>query len=557
MKKAFLKIITFSVLAVLVFSLVPMSEVFASQTHVSISVSPNELAQAGNVTVTIGLRNTNSAPITTQPPEETPDPGDNPGSAPSPIGSDSFSNRGSYTDITISNAYGVSFNTSGVVLEPGNNTTFTGTMYVTDELIGVTLTFTVSWTDGGERKSESVTTIVKRRNVSPYLTVARTASPATAAPGTTVTFKYTFTNTGSVTLVNIELTDRYVYGSSNVMHKIAQLDPGASEVFTFVLHMGSSSVVSSPVVKFYAYGGTTQLVVNVASMTIGLINSQLTKEVVVGTSTPDGVQFTIYLTNNGNLRLNNLKITDELGNSVSSEGFSLAVGEQKVIEHFVPNPEEVRYVVFYIRGTVSGGADFRDNTESFTVRPYIDKSHIGLSFTAVTTSSMNDENVIGLEFSVENTGLEMLYDLSLTEQQIGYEMKKWETLAPGASDNVQLDANIGEVRDLVFVLTAKDSSGNEYTWEAHVTAEQIDVSSSFPYHDPSVNGGGGIGIVDDDTGLGKKLDGLITDTGRKLQKWFRVLGIVAGAAAVSMLALGIAEIVIRRNRRSGGKKTEQ
>jgi len=33
-------------------------------------------------------------------------------------------------------------------------------------------------------------------------------------------------------------------------------------------------------------------------------------------------------------------------------------------------------------------------------------------------------------------------------------------------------------------------------------------------------------------------------------KWFRVLGIIAGAAALTMLSLGIAEIVIRRNKRS-------
>ena len=50
------------------------------------------------------------------------------------------------------------------------------------------------------------------------------------------------------------------------------------------------------------------------------------------------------------------------------------------------------------------------------------------------------------------------------------------------------------------------------------------------------------------------LDGLITTTGEKLMSWFRVLGIIAIVTALTMLGLGIAEIVIRRNRRQEGKR---
>ena len=549
LNRSFLKILSALMLALMLVSYLPQTAE-AGTPHVSISVSPNELAQAGNVTVTIALRNTNSVPTETQPPAETPDPGEPGDGGSSPV---TPSRGGSYTDITISNAYGVSFNTSGVSVAPATNTTFTGTMYVTDEMIGVDLTFTVYWTEDGERRSESVTTKIKRRNVAPYLSVTRTANPVSAAPGTDVTFKYTFTNTGSVTLVNIELSDRAVYGRSGAMYKIQRLEPGASDEFTYVMRMGQSTVVSSPTVTFYAQGGTTQLVNNVSSLTVGVIQSQLTKEVIVGTPTPEGVLFTLYLTNNGNQKLSNLKVTDELGNSVSSSDFSLAVGEYKVLEYYVHNPQEVRYLVFYIRGNDKNGTEFRDNTESFPVRPYIDRTKEGLTFSAVTTSSMNEEHVIGVEFSVMNTGLLDLYKISVTEQTLGYELHRWETLAPQQSDKIEMDVNIGEVRDLVFVLTAEDSSGNVYTYESHVSAEQIDVDALVPYHDPSKDGANGIGVVDEETGLGKKLDSLITMTGSKLQRWFRVLGIIAAVAALCMLALGISEIVIRRNRRTTDK----
>ena len=118
---------------------------------------------------------------------------------------------------------------------------------------------------------------------------------------------------------------------------------------------------------------------------------------------------------------------------------------------------------------------------------------------------------------------------------------------------MQAEINIGEVRDLVFVLKAEDSSGNTYTYEAYVTADQIDISQLIPPNDPS-NGGNNISIEDDGTGLGRRLDDLFTGIGDKLRAWFKVLAIIAGAAAAVIIGLGIAEIVIRRNKRSTQKK---
>ena len=553
MNKALKKIFLTLIAAALLFACVPAVYSSTPQSHVAIAVSPGELAQPGPVTITILLRNTESASAT-NPPASTYDPGHTP--VPTSGPGDRTGRDGSYTDITIANPYGVTFNTSGVTLSAGSQMTFTGTLNATDDLIGVPLTFTVSWTVGGVRTSENVSCTIIRRNVSPVLSVTRTAYPVNAAPGAEVTFKYTFTNTGSVTLVNISLSDRYVYGRSASMYTIDSLAPGESDEFTYVMIMGSSTVVSSPVVTFYSQGGSTQLTYSVSSLTIGVIQSQLAKEVVVGEPTPEGVMFTLYLTNNGNQRLNNLKVTDELGENVSSAAFSLAVGESKVIEYFVHDPEEVRYVVFYIRGTDSTGTEFRDNTRSFIVRPYIDKSLEGLSFSAVTTSSMNEEHMIGIEFSVANTGSLELYNVTVKEQRLDYELYKWATLEVGASDRQMLDVNIGELRDLVFVLTAEDSSGNVYTYEAHVSAEDIDVQALVPTGDPK-NNQGGVGVVDDDTGLGKKLDGLMTDVGKKLQSWFRVLGMIAAAAAVAMLGLAITELVLRRNSRANAKKSDK
>lgn len=552
MNRIIKRLLMLSVIAAMLLASVPsFVSASSSPSHTAIAVNPGELAQPGPVTVTIVLRNTSTVSPTT-PPISTPDPG----TTPSPIvttppGEGKTGGKEyAYTDIAISNSYGVTFNTEGVSISPGSQYAFSGTLNATDDLIGVPLTFTISWSYNGSRYAETATCTIIRRNVSPYLQVTRTATPIKAAPGTEVTFKYTFTNTGSVTLVDIQLSDRNVFGTSSTAYTINTLQPGESSEYVYVMTMGNSTVVSSPVITFYAYGGTTKLTNNVPSLTIGVIQSQLTKEVVMGEPTPEGVMFTLYLTNNGNMTLSNLKVTDELGNAVNSQTFKLAVGESKVLDYFVRDPETVRYVVFSIRGNDSTGTEFRDNTSSYIVRPYIDKSLEGLSFTAVTTSSLNEEKTVGIEFNVQNTGSLELYNITVTEEQLDFELFRIKTLPVGESNKQQMDVNIGELRNLIFMLKAEDSSGNTYTYEAHVTADDIDVGDLIPTPDPNKQD---IEVDPDDPGLTKKLDSLMTDVGVKLQKWFRTLGIIAAVAAVAILALTITEIVLRRNKRS--KKT--
>ena len=556
MNKAVKRSVIILALAALVLSIIPRMEVWASSGgHVAISVSPTELSSAGTVTVTIALNNTNSSapqPTPVQPTEPAAEPTQPPVTTPAP-GDRSPEKSGYYTNIRIVNSYNAVFNTDGVSIAPGSQKSFSASLAVSEAMLGVNLSFTVQWDDDGTPKSETVTCKVNRKSASAYLSVTRTANPVNATEGTDVTFYYSFTNTGSTTLVNITLVDRNVFGTTNPAVTFNSIAPGEKREFSKVIKMGASTIVSAPVVTYYAQGGSTPFVINVSQLTVGLIQSQVTKEVVMSNSTPEGVQFTIYLTNNGNQKLSNLIVTDELGNNISGAAFSLAVGEQKVIRYFAPNPSSVRYVVFKITGTDFNGTAFKDSTSSYAVRPYIDTSLLGLTFTAGTTTSLSLSSVIGVEFNLKNTGSLPFYNLTVTEKSVGYELHKWDSLPVGASDKVEAEINIGEVRDLVFILKAEDSSGNTYTYEAYVNADQIDVSHLVPPNDPSSEGDD-ISIVDDGTGLGKKLDGLITSTGQKLMNWFKILGIIAAVAAIAILALGISEIVIRRNKRSSQTK---
>ena len=557
MPKHVKKIMPYIIAAIMIVSVFPFAaHADPSTEHVRISVTPSEMSQEGTATVSITLTNTNTGAKSGIVPDsqETDDP--EPTEAPTPTEPATTptpppAQEGAYTNINISNSYGVSFDTSGVTLAPGASRTFSGSMRVTTAMIGTTLSFTVSWSDGGTQRQETVTTMIVRSN-KPYLMASRTASPAKAAPGTVVTVTYTFVNAGTAKLVNITVIDRKISGSSNPMFTPFGLEIGETKSFTYTFTMGSSTVESNPQVTYYAAGSSTQLSASISSMTIGLINSQLSKDVVRGTPTPEGVPFTLYLTNNGNQTLKSLVVKDELGNTIYGGGFSLAVGESKTIQAFIPNPSSVRYVVFKITGQDSEGTPFSDNTASYAVRPYIDTSLLGLRFMAHVVSPLNEENRITIEFTLENTGSLSYYDLTLKEDQLDYTLESWEELASGHSEMKRIELTLDGERELMFELTAEDSSGNPYVFEAYVTAAYVDGSQLVPYATPDPSGGAkpGVDIVPDDSELGAKLDGLITSTGEKLMKWFKVLGIIAAAAAFAMLVLAISEIVIRRNNRA-------
>lgn len=499
--------------------------------NASISSQPEQLSQEGDVTISIRLTNTNPAPSGDD--SVIDDPGQSPDV---PAGS------GTYTSVSISNEYGVTFNTSDV--PAGETMTFTGVMHVLSSQIGTELSFTLSWIDNGEQCSEVLKIMIVRADTA-YLNFKRNVSRTNAAPGEKITITYIMTNTGSVELTNIELVDRYIAGTSSPMLSAFSLLPGEKREFIYEYTMGSATVVSEPVVSFKPAGGTTELTVTVSPITLGLINAQLTKEVAISSQTPDEVILTLYLTNNGNQKLSNLSVKDELGNAVGGSSFTLAVGETRVIEYRIPNPTTLRNVVFYISGTNASGTAFSDNTQSIAVRPYIDTSLLGLKLSAAISSPMNSENVIGITFTVTNTGSVDYSNLSLKEKSIDHVLHSLDTLKPGAPIEFTVDVNTGGARDLVFVLSADDSSGNTYEFEAYVTAAMIAddavISNEPPVDGPDISAA-------DEGNLGGKLDGLLTDIGTKLRTWVIILGIIAAIAFIAIVILIIAERTFNKRR---------
>ena len=560
----------------------------ANQSGVAtIESDPSRLSAPGYVTVTIKLRNTNTSsnsnsigtvserfaapgedsvmllpPVNTVPPKITPEPEQtgepvtpvpttDPFDPVRPTQTPGFTNppvvtpvpqSGRYTHVSVTNPYGVAFQTSDV--NPGSIGVFRASMMIYDSMIGQSLSFVISWYDTAANMTFSQTlALMIQRSDTAYLRMTRTVNVTGAAMGEEVEFTYSLVNTGSRRLNDIRVVDDKIAGNTEIVEPFS-LASGERRDITYTYTMKGASVVSKPVATFIPEGSSSTLSVTVSKITIGLINAQVTKSVNIGTQTPEGVTFTLFMTNNGSQNLSNLTVKDDLG-TVLAEGFSLAIGESRIIEHFIPNPDGVRNVVFYVSGTYDEGKEFEDNTESYTVRPYINPALLGLKFRAEVRRQLDSENNIGLTFTVENTGRLAYTNLVLTEEQLGYTIHEIHGLA-AASEPVSFDVDLklDEPRELVFVLTALDPSGNEHTFDARINAQNIDVDPAIPNVTPPNNSDTSTDIVDLD------LDKQISEAGQRLNRTFNTIKIIFILILAVIAVLAALEYYLYRRRKN-------
>ncbi len=397
----------------------------------------------------------------------------------------SIANDSAYAmeNITISNNGTRFFNTSGVVIAPGETTAFSQSVSIPAAMLGQPIGFDIAWTENGEQKysTASVTVLNSGTGLAEAaLSVSVKASSSQASRGESITLTYTITNSGITPVSGVSLTDKEIGGRQAMISDVT-VEPGTPYVYIHEFTMGSSTVVSAPVVTYTGADGSTVTVTG-SEKTLGMVNSKISVSVTQGAASEEGQQFTIALTNNGNQRISKIKVTDELGNAVNSDAISLAIGESRTLTYTVPTTE-TRNVVFNISGIDATNTNYSDHTETYVVRKYIDPSLIGISFSAEVASPLDSAGSISLNFTVENTGSMDMQNLKLSESEYGL-LYMLESI-PRGTQTLNQKMSVGSPRDLIFKLEIEDPSGNIYTYNAYIKADYVGVEAA-PTSTPSV-----------------------------------------------------------------------
>jgi len=377
------------------------------------------------------------------------------------------------------------FGSEGVSVAPGQSQSFSCTYFFTEEMLDTDVPLSVSWIDGDNAKSKDLSVKVQRTKAT-SVSITRVASTKQASPGEEITLTYTVSNTGMTPITLTSLVDRAIGGKSSILKESTLIEGGGKQDFQYVYKMGRNTVESVPVITYKDEATGEEMTAEASPITLGMVSSKISVEVLQGEATASGVMFTLNLTNNGNQRISGIVITDDLGNRVNPEAFALAVGESRQLTYNVLTDTE-RYVLFNISGETSSGDDYEDKTKSYVVRKYIDPSLLGIQLTAAVTETLNSAGSVELKFDINNTGTMEMKDLVISEvtteiAEDGTEQPKLTELyrtdtVPTGTFSVPVTLYVGQPRDLSFLVEMKDPAGNPYSYNTYVTADYLGVGN--------------------------------------------------------------------------------
>lgn len=308
-----------------------------------------------------------------------------------------------------------------------------------------------------------------------------------ADAGDTITYAFTVTNTGEVTLNNITLID-IVGGVSISGGPIASLAPLASDSTTFTgsytltqadvnagTFTNTASVTGTPPVGNIVSDtdNDTQTLTPAAS-----IDLQKTGTLNLNASAPNGIanpgdtiSYAFTVTNTGNVTLTNITLADTVGGISISGGpiASLAPGasdSSTFIGSYTLTQTNVDAGTFTNTATVTGTppsgpnvTDADDDTQTITPVPSIDLVKTGtLNLGANSRADAGD--TITYAFTVTNTGNVTLSGITLSDPKIT-ESGGPITLAPGASNSTAFTGT--------YTLSQADVNAGLFTNTATVT----------------------------------------------------------------------------------------
>ena len=187
-------------------------------------------------------------------------------------------------------------------------------------------TATVAW-ENTTRTVEAKTEEIEEPNSALGVTKETTSTPKngkTYALGETITYKITVTNTGNLTAKNIQVTDSLSANEGQVIATIDSLAPGASQEILFAYVVTEQDILNGKVVNEAAAKGETD---DPDKKPEGGDEKEdetddvdATLEVVKTSNKQEGqlaglgetIEYTITVTNKGNVTYRNVKVDDEL-----------------------------------------------------------------------------------------------------------------------------------------------------------------------------------------------------------------------------------------------------
>ncbi|MDF2159446.1 hypothetical protein, partial [Algoriphagus sp. CAU 1675] len=405
------------------------------------------------------------------------------------------------TDVTVTDPLpGLSAITPApVTLEPGDSQIFTATYTITlaDMDAGsVNNTATATGTDPNEDDVTDTDSETITANQDPSIDIVKTADKSSvSAAGEVVTYTFTVTNTGNVTLSNVVIDDALT-GSVDLAVTPSTLAPGEVGTATATYTVTQADMDAGEIVNVATATGTApdETTVNDDdTVTVDVAEAagiDLLKEADRSSVSAAGevVTYTFTVTNTGNVTLSNVVIDDALTGSVAlavtpSTLAPGATGTATATYTVLQSDMDAGEIVNVATATGTAPDETTVNDEDTVTVDVAEAASINLVKEADRSSVSAAGEVIEYTFTVTNTGNVTLSNVVIDDALTGSVdlAVTPSTLAPGATGTatatytvLQSDMDAGEI---VNVATATGTAPDETTVNDEGTAT-VDVAEA-------------------------------------------------------------------------------
>ena len=337
---------------------------------------------------------------------------------------------------------------------PGAEITATATYTVTEQdIVNGTFTNNVTVTFSGvEDKFTGTDTVDEFEDANPHMTITKTTVGADEGHiyklGEVINYQITATNDGNLTLTNVKVEDALTGNVGENAFTIDTLAPNEAQTFDVRYTVTENDVLAGKVVNNATGSATdpeTPVTPGEKEDPIETPNPSLT---VVKTSDKTGVvklgetvTYTITVTNNGNVTINDIEVTDELTGNTGENAFTidkLAVGESKQFTATYTVTEADILAGKIVNIAKASGTDPKDKdvTDEGKTEVETEKGNPQITVTKETTSKPANGKAYALgeeityKITAKNTGNETLKDVTVIDELTGLK-ETIDTLAPG------------------------------------------------------------------------------------------------------------------------------
>ncbi len=380
------------------------------------------------------------------------------------------------------------FGTNGsALLKAGESKTWSGTCEVNQRALdnGVVIYY-VKYTlaDGSGKaveRSQSISAAVSQQSAETDISVERTISPTVAREGQSIVVRYDITNSGTVSLLDVTISERKEIYNDKKPIKVDKLEPGKTAVIKFPVTMGKKDLTSAATITYSSETQSKTQTHKVESQTIRYGEPELeatlsaSSKGVVANGT---VTLKLTLKNTGSVDYSDIRVTDEaLGDVFTNQ--ELKAGKTLELTKEVTIPKTMDYL-FTVNATDATGSETVITTEAVTVTAVDPADALELRVVSSPARTGGFEQPGNVRFTLEITNSSRVEAKDVAVSHGDTELYTFASIPAGETRTLSRDFALSMAGKYRFTVTAKDPLENTLTFQSNETQIAFSVPTPAP-----------------------------------------------------------------------------